>query len=138
MYTKILAVGFFVFTSLTYPAGADEAHLPVQILGQGLYTCSEWNKSDVSGKYDVAAWLLGFLSGMNTAFTTATERSIDVSNGMEPSAALILMQDYCIANPEVSVGVAAAEVTAKLIGKGDDVLGQGDAERHLAERRQRR
>jgi len=71
---------------------------------------------------------------MNTAFTTATERSIDVSNGMEPSEALILMQDYCIANPEASVGVAAAEVTAKLIGKGDDVLGQGDAERHLGRR----
>jgi hypothetical protein len=57
--------------------------------------CAEWVEKPLY--YSTHAWLLGYLTGLNVAFTLEGQR--DMLTGMTSAQLLLWMDNYCKAHP---------------------------------------
>jgi hypothetical protein len=99
MKMRFLLPVILVVASLTDSSGATA----YQFLGAGTVSCEAWTaaRQHRTGWYDMAEWVLGFLSGVGY-----TGRAAPLQ-GWDAHAVAAWMDNYCRANPLKNLDAAA-------------------------------
>lgn len=74
--------------------------------------CSQWNRS---GAQADKAWLIGYLSGLNNAYSSFVKAGSDPMAKLgSPQQAYAWMNRYCASNPTASVDRGAVQLFVEL------------------------
>ena len=89
----------------------DAATLPeITTVGAGGDTCKQWTQAvkEPSARYQYRQWLFGFISGYNWRDTSKQVVPPDTT------AVLSWVDEFCKANPDAPIYIAAARLTRKM------------------------